>query len=209
MLLWTLSACVLSYSGAVVLEQPFERVEVRVTRGTVEIRASEDGQSTVAFEFTGVGQAEVTPIVIGGTLLLPDPCGGIELCSGSLVVTVPPEANIDAEIGEGTLRTFAMRGNVLADVGGRTEILRHTGRVVEVTARAGGRLDLAFDAAPERVDALLSSGPLVARVPPGAYALDLAATGTVTIDPEIEVDPASASALLLTAEAGSITIEAN
>lgn len=208
-LLGWISGCVLNYSGAVVLEQPVDRVELRVRRGEVEVRPSEDGTSTVEFSFAGFGEAEVTPIVVDGELRVPDPCGGLDLCSGTVSLEVPPDALIDAVIDEGAFFSFGMSGNVVASVGGRIEVLRHTGAQVDVTSTFGPEIQLSFEAMPERVEARAAEGPLEVRVPPGAYDLDLQATGPISVHPDIEDDPGSRALLRLVAESGAVSVLAD
>ncbi len=209
-LLWALASCVLDVRGAVVVDEPIDRVEIDLDRGSVELFAADGETGVVEYHVRGIGEIEVIPEVRDGILVIEDPCGDRDfICQSDVVLELPPEVDVDVRIGAGSLESLSMKGHLTAQVGGRIDVRRHTGRVVDVVSSSGQRLDLGFDAAPERVEALLAAGPIVLSVPPGAYALDLQAAGTVVVDPEILIDPTSASALVVTAEDGSITVEAN
>lgn len=208
LLWWIMAGCVISLRGAVVVEQPIDRVEVEVGFADVDIRAVEDGLPTVGFDFVGLGEGELDPSVVGGVLRVGDPCGASELCAGTLSLELPADVDVQAAIREGGLRMYAMRGDVTADVGGRIVLERHTGRQVDVANTLGDRVELEFDAAPERVAALSDSGGVHVTLPGGTYALDLQASGDVMLDPAVEHDPTSPFEIMLTATAGEIVVEA-
>lgn len=208
MLWWWLGGCVLNLTGATVIDEPFDRLELTVRRAHVDIRPVEQELSSIGFEFVGLAEPDVRAEVVDGVLHLQDPCGDSELCTGSLDLLLPADVDIRAAIEEGSLRVMSMRGEVVADVGGPITVRRHTGAVVDVVSTGGLGMELEFDATPDRVVGLLAEGQLDATVPAGAYRLELQATGMVAVDEGVEDDSESPSELLLTAESGSIRLHA-
>ena len=206
-LIWLLSGCVIGRSGFVELDEPIERAEIEIARGSIEVVGT-NGPGNVSLDLAGFGGVEPSPpAVLDGVLTIVDPCGGVELCFGDLRAELPPEVELVVNVREGDLFIANMAGRLTAEAGGRVQVRRHQGAVVSVRSESGQRMELSFERPIERVTALITDGPMAVAVPPGRYALDVEAAGGAVLDPEIEIDPESKRTLVLTSEAGVVAVQ--
>ncbi|MBX2798776.1 MAG: hypothetical protein KTR31_13945 [Myxococcales bacterium] len=191
--------------GSSVIDEPFDRVRLSVGEADVQVLAV-DGPSQIDVTLRGFGGSALAPVVTDGELRLDYPCD--ELCGGDVTLRIPPFVPVDVVVGSGDLRLVDMGGKVSAEVGGRIGLEGFTGPEAVVHSTAVGRVELWFAEAPDWVEVHNAQGPISIGLPIGAYALELEATQSITLDPAIEVDPTSTNVVTGVAEDGAIAVQA-
>ncbi|MGW0433134.1 hypothetical protein ACWDV4_11410 [Micromonospora sp. NPDC003197] len=160
-----------------------------------------------------------------GTLKLTITCSGLVLnCGGRHIVKVPPGVTVDVR-SDAPVRAVAIPGDLtikvtdnwirVEDPSGK---LRLTGsganitvtgsRSAEVTTQVtNGGVDLSFAAAPTRVEARSSTGPVKVTLPAGAETYRVTtASDTGTAKSDVPNDPASPRVINAIAENGNATV---
>ena len=194
--------------------------DLRLVAGTsdaVEVQRSLTGKAA-----TG---ENATWSLTDGTLKLAITCSGLVLnCGGRHIVTVPPGVTVDVR-SDAPVRAVAIPGDLtikvtdnwirVEDSSGK---LRLTGsganitvtgsRSAEVTAQVtDGGVDLSFAAAPTRVEARSSAGPVKVTLPQGAETYRITTSSDAgTAKSSVPSDEASARVITAVAENGNATV---
>jgi hypothetical protein len=186
----------------------YDRYSITVDSGNIIVRNANGRGST-----RGVAQYEgavptVRVEVVDRVLEIEGVCGERTTdCWVDFFVDAQTASPGSIDVGKGTVQVQGMAGDHTVDVTDGTldgeELLMGL-----FIGRSSADLDVQFDGFPTDLSLDSSAGDIVARVPTGAYALDLSAGGDVTTD-GITEDPTSDKSIRATASVGTVTLTGN
>jgi hypothetical protein len=209
---------------------PFSGPKLTIENSLADLRLVAGTSEAVEVQRSLTGKAatgkNATWSLTDGTLKLTITCSGLVInCGGRHIVKVPPGVAVEVRSDGAPVRAVAIPGDLtirvtdnwmrVEDPSGK---LRLTGsdanitvtgsRSPEVTAEAtDGGIDLSFAAAPTRVEARSSTGPVKVTLPAGAETYRVTTTSdTGTAKSAVPNDPASPRVVTAVAENGNATV---
>jgi DUF4097 and DUF4098 domain-containing protein YvlB len=183
----------------------YDRYSVSVDSGSVIVRATNGRGSTRAVAQYEGGVPTVRVEVVDRVLEIEGECGErITDCWVDFFIDVQTAAPGSLDLADGTLKLEGLAGDHTAD------LLDGTFTGEELTmglliVDASGGVDAEWTGFPSQVDLQSTAGDIALTVPTGDYALDLTASGEVSVE-GVTDDPASDKSLRATADAGAVTV---
>jgi hypothetical protein len=203
-------------------------LDVDVASGSVDVTAADVDEITVEARVSrGLRPTGHDERLEGDRLVLSATCPLwlSEFCSVHYDVTVPPEVEVRAHVGDGRLQVIGTSGPVeastgngsvtLVDVEGDADLHSGNGSIdadgmvadVVTADTENGSIDLGFVAAPTSVTADSSNGSVEVRLPEvdGGYRVDMD-TDNGSTDLAVATDPASGRHVTATSDNGDVRV---
>lgn len=204
-----LSACggeVLQLDEIAAFDGPVERVVLDVGSADVLIVATELA-GAVLHQSGRYNQdpPDVQTALEAGTLTIVARCpGGVGIhraCNLDLVLEIPADAELEAELGSGDLTLDGLGGGFDVRGGGGDIVGWALTSAVGLVQGGSGDVDLELDAVPDEVDIHTGAGDVRLVVPDAAYAITTdSGSGDVTVD---GIDQVASETRTLSLETGS------
>ncbi len=201
------SACVVAQDQRYVVNQDVSTVVMNLGKGDVTVGVGPPGEVVVEIDMGGLTTKDLGPRLEGDVLYLEYRCGGVSICGGDLWVQVPPDVEVDIELGAGDLSVWELHGPVQAQLGSGDLTAEMLHSEVVWLATGAGAVDAHFEEPPVDLHATVGAGDVWITVPPGAYDLDVEAGAGVIILDGIAADATSGRHITAQAGAGAVTVE--
>lgn len=206
-------------------------ITIQAVSADVDLVTGDVSEVTVARKFNrNIFGSDPKEDYSEGRLELKDTgCGFLSFgCDTDYVITVPKDLKVTIESSSGDLKVTDLSGGAVVktssggiqvhNVGGQVTLQSSSGDIVGKSLLAtavkahtsSGGVELAFDLAPQQVDAQTSSGDVEIQLPTGAetYKVD-ADTNSGDESANIKTDPASAREIRAKSSSGDTVIEYN
>jgi hypothetical protein len=213
-----------SEQKVVTFAEPVRRVELKLAVGAVDVAVG-DGPVRVQRTVRWVLVKPVTSERVDDGVLRVEVRSRRSWMGGEVAyrLKVPAVADVQASTGAGAVSVHGTTGEVdvrtaagtvtLADLSGRVRATTQAGQVRgtglgsgEVDASSGaGTVSLAFEVAPDRVEARSNAGRVELLVPDQRYAVDASSYAGAT-HVEVDHDPAAQRRLVAHSNAGAVRI---